>query len=311
MMAGTEWILGLCRPCGFLEYLLMSSPDSYALTEEDVQRVFSTVEIPACPVVVTRVLQEANREDPDLKRIAKEISSDVGMSAITIKLANSPLFRGGAATSNISRALERLGTRNVVSIVVAAGLRASMTGLPAEFIEQFWARSSAVATAAGMIARKHYAIAPDTAYTYALFHDAAIPLMMRRFPNYVEVIEESRRKSILLINAEEGYFPCTHPIVGSLLVRNWGLPSIIGQAIRFHHEADVYDLPDKTLPGIAVALIATTQIAEHLASKIFGEIDLEVGERLFGHALEHLGITEADLEALHDDFEHLFADAGH
>jgi HD-like signal output (HDOD) protein len=30
--------------------------------------------------------------------------------------------------------------------------------------------------------KRQYGISPDAAYTYALFHDAGVPMMMRRFP---------------------------------------------------------------------------------------------------------------------------------
>ena len=88
-------------------------------------------------------------------------------------------------------------------------------------------------------------------------------------------------------------------VIGSLLVRGWGLP----QFIRFHHERDVYDLPDKTLPGGAVALIAVTQIAEHLANEMDGEVDLEVGTALYERALAHFGIQEEDIEDLREAIE--------
>jgi hypothetical protein len=75
---------------------------------------------------------------------------------------------------------------------------------------------------------------------------------------------------------------------------------MVGQAIRFHHEPDVYDLPDKTLPGGAVSLIAVTHIAEHLANDLDGEIDLEVGPVLFERALAHLGIDGNEMEELRE-----------
>lgn len=273
------------------------------LSSEDLERVLNTIEIPVCPAIVVEVLAEAQKDDPDMKKLAASIASDVGMAATAIKLANSPLFRVGSAISSVPKALATLGTRNIVSIVVAVALRASMSGLPAALVEKFWNRASAVAVAAGLIARRLYGISPDVAYTYALFHDAAIPLMMRRFDNYEQLIETARQRGQFLIDAESELFPCTHPIIGSLLVRNWGLPPLLGQAIRFHHEPDLYELPDKTLPTEALDLIAVTQVAEHLASEMFGENDLEVGEMHFSRALAHLGIINSELEDLQETLE--------
>jgi HD-like signal output (HDOD) protein len=270
------------------------------LSSEDIEQVFKTIDIPACPAMVAQVMAEAQKDVPDLKKLAKSIAADVGMSAVAIKLANSPLFRIGPPVGNVLKALERLGTRNTVCVVVAVALRATMAGMSPVFIEVFWNKTAALALAAGLIARRQYGISPDAAYTYALFHDAGIPLMMRRYPDYEKVLNECHTTGRLIIEAEDEYFPCTHPIIGSLLVRNWGLPPMVGQAIRFHHEPDVYDLPDKTLPGGAVSLIAVTHIAEHLANDLDGEIDLEVGPVLFERALAHLGIDGNEMEELRE-----------
>jgi HD-like signal output (HDOD) protein len=38
-------------------------------------------------------MKEAQKDEPDLKRLADVISGDPGMSAAALKLANSPLLR--------------------------------------------------------------------------------------------------------------------------------------------------------------------------------------------------------------------------
>lgn len=277
-----------------------SQRQAYDLTHEDIEKVFATVDIPACPAIVAQVMAEAQKDEPDIRKLAKAIGSDVGMSAVTLKLANSPLFRIGVPVSTVLKALERLGINNAVSVIVAAALREAMAGVSARFIEKFWEKTSTLAMAAGLIARRQYGLSPDAAYTYALFHDAGIPLMLRRFPEYEKALKECHATGRFLVDAENQYFPCTHPIIGSLLVRNWGLPPMMGQAIRFHHEPDVYELPDSTLPGGAVSLIAVTHVAEHLACEIDGEPDLEVGLPMYERALAHLGIDADEIEDLRE-----------
>jgi len=273
----------------------------HELSNEDIEQVFKTIDIPTCPAIVVEVMAEAQKDMPRINKLAASIASDVGLSAITLKMANSPIFRSGAPITNIRTALERLGMRNIVCVVVAGALRSSMGQISSPYIEKFWDSSSIIALASGLIARRQYGVSPDAAYTYALFHDIGIPLLMRRFPEYEQVLLESRKAGRMLIDVETGYFPCTHPVIGSLMVKSWGLPAVVSQAIRFHHEPDVYDLPDRILPGGAVSLIALTHIAEHLASEIYGEDDLEVGETLFSRAIAHFGISEEELEQMRED----------
>jgi HD-like signal output (HDOD) protein len=277
-----------------------TAPQHYDLSPQDIDKVFSTITIPTCPAVVTEVMAEMQKDEPDIRRVAESIAADPGMVALTLKLANSPLFRAGGQTSSIQQALGRLGTRNISCVVIASALRKAMEGVASKYLEYFWSRASSLAMAAGLIARRQFGVAPDAAYTYALFHNAGQPLMMQRYPNYDNLLAQCRAEGKMLHLVEGQFFPCTHPVIGALLVRNWGLPSLVGQAIRFHHEPDLYDLPDKTLPGGAVALIAVTHIAEYLSLEMDQEPDLEVGEAHFARALAYFGIDDDELDALRE-----------
>jgi len=273
---------------------------SSPLSEKDIDKIFRTIDIPACPEIVSNVMAETQRDDPNLNWLAKTITADPAMVAIALKLANSSLFRASSPVTDVRRALQRIGMRNIVSVVVATALRTSMAGTSLPFIESFWNQASTLALIAGEVARRQYGVSPDAAFTYALFHDAGIPLMARRFPDYLDAIDASRAAGCLLIDAEDERFPCTHTVVGGLLARNWGMPLMVSQAIRFHHEPGLYDLPDKTLPDGALSLIAVTQIAERIVSENDGREDLEVGDALFARAAAHFGIDEEELDALRE-----------
>lgn len=270
------------------------------LSHADIEKVLQSVDIPACPAMLFDVLTEAQKDAPDVRKLAKQVSNDLGLSAATLKLANSALFRGGGTVSTVRKAIDRLGVQNLVCVVVNAALRNNLDGLPTGFVDRFWLRTSTLAMFASLVARRQYGVSPDAAYTYTMFHDAGIPLMMKRFPEYGQVVSQCQKLGQLAVNAEAEYFPCSHAIVGSLLTRNWGLPSSVGQAIRFHHDPDVYELPDSTLPGHSVSLIAIVHIAEHLMCEMTSEEDMEVGGVLFEKALTHFGIAGEDLDQLRE-----------
>ena len=268
------------------------------LSHADIEKVLATIDIPACPAIVTEVMQEAQCDNPNLNRLARRVAADPSMLATALKLANSPMFCRGEPLTDVREALMRIGMRNVVCVVIAVALRSTMTGVPPAFIEAFWSRNARLAQATGSAARRAFGMSPDAAYTYALFHNAAVPLMVRRYPEYRGILEECSREGQMLAEREEAYFPCTHAVVGSLIVRNWGLPSLVGKAIRLHHDPELYDLPDETLPGGARSLIAITHIAEHLLSEIEGSTDIEVGDGCFERALAHFGFDLQDVDAL-------------
>jgi HD-like signal output (HDOD) protein len=272
----------------------------YDFSHDELQRILASIEIPACPAVVMQVMAEAQKDAPDISELSKIIVGDVGMSAFAIKLANSPLFRRGEATNSVPQAISRLGTRNIVCIVVAVALRNTMSGdIPADVLDRFWNRAAAAAQAASQVARKIRGVAPDLAYTYALFHNSAMPVMMRRFKDYQRTLAEVERTGSRLVDVEDQRYCCSHAVVGAMLARNWGLSSMIGSAIRFHHDPEVYDPGKPFLDDQALGLIAVTHVAERTLLELAREVDIEVGA-LYPQAVAYLGLSEDDLHDLRD-----------
>ncbi len=272
----------------------------YDLSHEELQQTLASIEIPACPAVVMQVMAEAQKDAPDLKVLSKIIVGDVGMSAFAIKLANSSLFRRGDATNSVPQAISRLGTRNIVCIVVAVALRNTMSSdIPADVLDRFWNRAAGVAQAASLLARKLRGIPPDLAYTYALFHNAAIPVMMRRFKDYGSALAEAESNKRSLVEVEDARYHCTHAVVGAMLARNWGLSGLIASAIRFHHDGGVYAAGNTSIDEQALGLIAVTQVAEGILIDMAGEVDIEVGE-LLPLATAYLGLAEDEVHDLKD-----------
>lgn len=279
------------------------------LSHDDIQKVMSTIDIPSCPGVLALAMKESQKDEPDLGRLADILTEDAGMSAAALKFANSPLFGSGNRVLSVRKAVERLGTKNTVCAVVALALRNSINGLPAAWIEQFWKKTTQVALLSNMIAKRQFGISPDAAYTYALFHDAGIPLMMRRFKQYGDIMEKTTTLcGSALFEMEEQYFPCTHPIVGWLLVRNWGLPHTMGLAVRFHHDREVFDLPERILPTEAPPLIAVTHVAESLFDELVdGAIE---HDEMFALSIDFLGLSSDDLDDLRQRVALATDDAG-
>lgn len=272
------------------------------LTHKELEEALVAVRIPAYPAVVAEVMREAQKDDPQVRVLARIIASDVGMSAMAVKLANSPLMGGANPVKSVQQAVNRLGTSNILNVVIAVALHKSTEGLPEDLMARFWARSSTLALATGVLARKHVGISPELAYTYALFHDAAIPVMMLNFQRYTDhcghLLDDPEALTVL----EREHFKCDHAVVGWLLARNWGLPDSIAAAIRYHHDPDAYILPERELPSGALALIALTVIAEHVIADCTGSA-AEVGSRSVENARIFLGTSDADI----DEFRELVA----
>jgi HD-like signal output (HDOD) protein len=269
------------------------------LTHEELNDTLAAVRIPPCPAIVTEVMREAQRDEPSIKVLTRILASDVGMSAMAIKLANSPMFGSGGNVKSIQQAVTRLGISNILSVVIAVALRSTNSGLPAELMDSFWSRAATLALSAGVLARKHVGISPESAYTYALFHDAAVPVLMINFPDYAALYASASDHGAPFVLQEQEHFRCDHAVTGWLLARNWGLPAMIASAIRYHHDPELYILPEKELPSGALALIAVTVIAEYVVAEFAKDAEPVKG-RPFEDAMAFLGTSEVDLDEYRD-----------
>lgn len=278
----------------------MAQPD---ISAPELGKLLDSIELPSCPATLGQVMTEARKDSPDGWALTQLIAADVGLSAAIIKLANSPLYRRGDPLDSVPRAVNLLGTRNIVSVAVSVSLRTGVgQGLPPDWLDAFWHRAGHEALAAGLVARMLRGVPADTAYTYALFHHAAMPLMMKRFPEYRETLAVSRRSGSDQAAHEHARHGCTHAQVGNLLARNWGMPAMLTAAIRAHHDDDLYHAERPDLPVQAASLIAVGRVAEFLVDELSGEDNAE-GRRQGEMASDWLGLGDDDLTDAREDLD--------
>jgi len=259
--------------------------------------------IPPRPQVVTLLVEEMGKDEPDLARISRQISADVGLAAAMLKAVNSPLYRRERKISTVSQAISLLGLRSVSSLATGLVVRHAMGsgGDPAR-MERFWDSAEKCALLSGFLARHLHGIAEDEAYTYGLFHDCGIPLLLKRFPHYRDVLIKANtdREASSYTSVEDAGVGTNHAVVGYFMARTWHLAEPMTKAILHHHDvhafAQGYDLPAATINLIAIGLLADRM--HHVAQRVADDIEWE---RFGAAALAHFGMSEDEFAELQDD----------
>lgn len=259
---------------------------------------FGSLHIPPRPEVVTALMEEKTKAEPNFQRIAKLISADVGLSAAMIKAVNSAAFGLDRKLASVPQALQLLGLKQVASIATALVMRNMSGGGATASLERFWDSAEKVALICARVAKKLHGIAADEAYSYGLFHNCGIPLLLNHFPRYKDALIAANSSIEQSFTAcEEAGIGTSHAAVGYFLTRSWNLPNEICQATLRHHELDVFET-SKTSPGAHHMLdfIAIGHLAEHVhhLSARNGE-DIEWNK--FEHAvLKHFGLSDEDYQ---------------
>lgn len=274
--------------------------DSSAKKVDDMlARAVVDIGIPPCPAILERFMAEANKEEPDYNRLAHTIGSDVSLSASLIKTANSPYFGTRQRVRSTNEALAILGLNAASHAVAGIILRRSFPHVPN--LERFWDASARIARVSGWLAQQFdIGIQAEDAYTYGLFHDCGIPVLLGRFPNYESILATANEESTLYFTEiEDTSLPTNHAMVGCILAQSWWLPEEVCLAIRNHHDLVALESANSKLPMTCRRLIATAQLAEHFVQHQLGLSHTQEWPKLGAACLQILDTDEEFLETLY------------
>lgn len=190
------------------------------------------LELPTLPEVAIRVRQVAEDPNAGIPELVREISSDTTLSALLVRMANSPLLRTRQHISDVTMAVNRLGT--VYTASLAMGL--AMTQLfkaKNESIETkmrlLLNQSTKVAAIAHALCKRYaeHILKPDQAVLAGMTHKIGVlPIL-----TYVDTHN-------LLLNDPEGLnaiIESTDQIVGDKILTEWDFPAQL-QMIPSQHQ---------------------------------------------------------------------------
>lgn len=269
--------------------------------EKQLEKLLNGVDIPPCPAILVEIDAELRKDAPDQREIARLISKDVALSGHVMLIANSPAFSTGHKLNSIIQALNILGTKQVFNLVVSQLLKIALSGKPEVPMDRFWESSALAARVSAELAKRLRCVRPDVAYTFGLFHDCGIPLLMKRFPQTREVLAEANAAEELTFTAvEEKHLGTNHAVVGYFLARRWRLPADVAAAMLHHHDYSVLGRSSE-LSDTVRAVIAVSVLADHIArlhAKADGEQEWAKAAPL---ACEFFGLSLGAVDDLIED----------
>ena len=273
-----------------------------------LEKSIHDIDIPPRPLVIDQISAEMRREMPDLRNVAQLISRDVSLAAGLIKTANSPYFGFATRARSVYEALAMLGLGVTSRAIAAISLRGAFPN--SAHYERFWHASAEIAALSGWLSQQIISprIRADDAYTFGLFRDCGIVILLRRFPEYQGILEKANHDADNpFTDSEQAALPTDHTVVGCLLAQNWWLPDDICQAIRHHHRLNTLDEQTIQLPLPSRRLIAVAQTAEYLVQQITGGSRTEEWKKMGPSCLHLLGLDEALLTSFFPEAEKLLA----
>jgi HD-like signal output (HDOD) protein len=280
------------------------------LSAEQIQQSLQGISVPPQPQIMVDLQMEQLMPDPDLRAIAKLISQDPGLSGALLKIVNSPHFALPSRVVSIMQAVNLLGCNTVINLINAQSIRGEMNDQTIVTLNRFWDTAQDVALTCLTLAKRIGYEPADEAYALGLFHNCGIPLMLKRFPDYMSVLEEAYADAgdeCRIVDTENRILNTNHAVVGYYTARSWRLSEPICEAIANHHNVQaVFSGPaeDQHLR----TLLAILKASEHLCSshRVLGnQTDDFEWQGIQTQILEQLRFTEYDFETFRESVREL------
>ena len=286
---------------------------SQELSPEQIQQALQGISVPPQPQIMVDLQMEQYMPDPDLEVIARLIAQDPGLSGALLKIVNSPYYGLSNKIASIQRAVNLLGSRSVINLINAQSIKGEMSDETIVTLNRFWDTAQDVAMTCLTLAKRIGSQAVDEAYALGLFHDCGVPLMLKRFPSYMAVLEQAYADAgpqKRVVDSENQAFNTNHAVVGYYTAKSWRLPEHLSDAIANHHNALAIFSDDSTRNSQLKNLLSILKMAEHICAsyRVLGNQAEDHEWSAIGHlVLDYVGLSDYDFENLKESIRELGA----
>ena len=277
---------------------------SQELSAEQIQQALQGISVPPQPQIMVDLQMEQYMPDPDLEVIARLISQDPGLSGALLKIVNSPYYGLSNKIASIQRAVNLLGRRSIINLINAQSIKGEMCDDTIVTLNRFWDTAQDVAMTCLTLAKRTGSQTVDEAYALGLFHDCGVPLMLKRFPNYMTVLEQAYANAgpdCRVVDTENNAFNTNHAVVGYYTAKSWRLPEHVTDAIANHHNALAVFSDESSRNPQVKNLLAILKMAEHICSsyRVLGNQSVDHEWNAIGPlVLDYVGLSDYDFESM-------------
>ena len=293
---------GRITACNMYQAIVSPEKDQHFI-DIVLEQTLKDIGIPSRPEILDRIAAEMSQDEPNFRKLGRLVNADMGLAASLIKTANSPFLGFSSKARSASDALTMLGLDAANRAI--AGISVRKTFSSDIRLERFWRESAQIAALSGLLAQmpSRRSLRTDDAHTFGLFRDCGVPVMLRRFPTYGEILahasEDSEHPFTEIERQGLAEFPTDHAMIGCLLAQSWLLPEEISLAIRYHHEPSILDTFIVDLPSTCRQFIAVGRTAEHILQDLTGVSETGEWKKSGASCLRLLDLTDGDLRGIY------------
>ena len=246
----------------------------------------ANITLPEVPSIVFELNEVIANPLSSAADIAQVVQKSPSLTAILLKIVNSPICGFPSKIDKISHAVTLIGTREITGLALGVSILSSFNNIPQELLDMysFLKHSFACGIITRVLAAHKRMLQTEQLFISGLIHDIGRLIMYYYFPeDSRNILGRSRTTNILLYEIEKEVFDCNHSQLAKDLIQQWKLPISLENNVFYHHN-----------PSEAQQTVPATLV--HLADIITNGLGIGTSGECFvppldGRAWEGLGLS--------------------
>lgn len=214
-------------------------------------------EIAMLPQVVMKVLDMTNNTRATTQELEEVIGQDQGLTSKVLTLANSSYYGLPRRVSSLREAVMFLGFRAVRNIAMTASCYNMFIGKSDSqslLKRRIWKHSVDTSLLTRLVCAFAPDVVPDEAFAAGLLHDIGKTVLEQYYPQAtLQVVHTAERLGIRHHEAEEQILGFNHADLGLALALHWNLPTVLAEALGYHHYVPAASVAPRLVAVVAIA----------------------------------------------------------
>ena len=207
--------------------------------------------LPEIPSIVYELNEVIANPLSSAGHIADVVNKSPSLTAVLLKIVNSPFYGLPSKVDKVSLAVTLIGTREISSLAIGISMLSMFKHIPKNIIDMysFLRHSLACGIVARILAAQMNLRQTEQVFVSGLLHDLGRLLLYIHFPEEsVTVLQSATETGQMLYTTEQALLGCDHSDIGRFLASRWKLPLLLENNVAYHHKPS--SSPDPVLAAV-------------------------------------------------------------
>ncbi len=196
------------------------------------------ITLPEIPSIVFELNEVIANPLSSAEDIAQVIYRSPSLTALLLKIVNSPFYGFPSKIDKISLAVTLIGTREISGLALGISIISLFNKIPKEILSMhsFLRHSLACGIISRILAAHKNIPQTEQLFVSGLLHDLGRLILYSYFPEEsLNILSRARSSDTLLYLQENDHLGCNHTHVVKQLLQRWKLPMVLENNVFFHH----------------------------------------------------------------------------